>query len=75
MTGERGQVQLTDVALSLLVLVALIVLFPVYDQFIQLIAGSAGPFTTLLLRLIYPTLIIGLILSIGVSARRGGSPG
>jgi len=75
MTPERAQVQLTDVALSLFVLVSLIVLFPVYDQFIQQIAGSAGPFTTLLLRLLYPTFILGLVLSVGVSARRGGAPG
>jgi len=39
---------------------------------VQSISTAAGPLTTLILRLIYPALIIGLVLSIGVSARRSG---
>jgi hypothetical protein len=69
---DRAQVQFVDLVLGLFVLLALVVLFPVYDQFAQSISTAAGPLTTLILRLIYPALIIGLVLSIGVSARRSG---
>lgn len=71
--GDRAQVQYVDLVLGFFVLVALIVLFPIFDQFIQSVAGSAGPFTTLILRLIYPGFIVALVLSIGVSARRRGA--
>jgi len=70
--SDRGQVQYVDLVLGFFVLVALIVLFPIFDQFIQGFAGSAGPCTTLILRLIYPGFIVALVLSIGVSARRRG---
>lgn len=75
MTRDRGQVQFVDALLGVFVLVALILLFPIFDSFAQSIAANAGPFTSLVLRLVYPSFIIALVLSIGVSARRGGSPG
>lgn len=75
MTRDRAQVQFVDAILGVFVLVALIVLFPLFDQFAQQLAANAGPFTSLILRLIYPSFILALILSIGVSARRGGTPG
>lgn len=69
---DRGQVQMPDIVIGFLMLVGVIVLFPVFDEFMRLISASAGPFTSLILRLIIPAFILGLILSIGVSARRGG---
>ncbi|QLD84612.1 hypothetical protein HWV23_02430 [Natronomonas halophila] len=67
----RGAVQLTDVVLTLFVLVATISLAPTIYHFIGMVSAEADPFSSLLLQLVVPALFIGLILSVGVSARRG----
>jgi len=72
MPRERAQVQYPDIMLAFFVLVGLVLTFPVYDQFIQQISANADPLSGLILRLIYPAFVLALILSVGVSARRGG---
>lgn len=67
----RAAVELVDVILGLGVLVAIIALAPVMYHFIDMVSGVADPFTSLVLQLTIPTLIIGLIISMGVSAKRG----
>jgi hypothetical protein len=67
----RGQVQLVDVVLVTLTMVALLVTAPIYYKFIAMVSAEAGPFSSILLQLVLPLLFIGLIVSIGVSARRG----
>jgi len=72
MSTDRGQVQFPDIVLSFFVIVALVITYPVWETFINNIASNADPLSTLVLQLIYPTFILALILSVGVSARRGG---
>lgn len=72
MASNRAQVQYVDIVLAFFVLVALVVTWPVYDQFISQIQPNADPLTGLILRLIFPAFVLALILSVGVSARRGG---
>lgn len=70
-TDTRGAVQLTDVVLSLFVLVATISLAPTIYRFIGMVTAEADPFSELLLMLVVPMLFLALIISVGVSARRG----
>lgn len=72
MTDTRGAVQVTDVAMTFFVLVALIVVAPWYYEFISWTDDVADPFTALLLQLGPPLMFVALIVSVGISARRGG---
>jgi hypothetical protein len=72
MMDDRGAIQLTDAVLSLFVLVAILALAPHFSTFTSMVASEADPFSSILLQLVVPGLLIGLILSIGTSARRGG---
>lgn len=67
----RGAVQLVDVVLTFFTLVPIIVLAPVFYKFTGMASSEADPFSSLLLQLVLPMLIIALIISVGVSARRG----
>lgn len=67
----RGRIQLVDVVLTFIVLAALIGLAPTLNEFANMVASEADPFTTLLLSLFVPLLFISLLLSIGISARSG----
>lgn len=69
--ADRGQVQLVDAVLGLFVLVAILSLSPVLFTFIGWVRASGDPFSALLLGLVVPLLLLALILSMGVSARRG----
>lgn len=66
----RAAVELVDVILGTVILVSIILLAPVLFHFVGMAAGQADPFTSLLLQLTVPVLIIGFVISIGVSARR-----
>ena len=68
----RAQVQLVDVVMGFLVLVAIISTYPFWRRFIGMVSGEADPFSTLLLQLAVPFLVLALIISVGVSARQGG---
>lgn len=68
---ERAAIHLVDVALTFISLVALLVLTPVFGKFIGLARNAADPFSALLLGLILPLLVISVIISLGVSAKRG----
>lgn len=70
-SAGRGQVQVPDAILAVVVLVAVIALAPSLYQFVNMAAAEADPFSALLLRLTPSLLILGLIISVGVSARRG----
>lgn len=67
---NRGAVQITDIILTFVVLVSLIVLAPVLYRFVGLVSGSADPLTALLLQLFIPLLFIVVIISAAISARR-----
>lgn len=69
----RGQVNLSDAFLGILVVIALVALLPVFNKFLQMIASSADPLTATLLQLFVPFLFISLLITIGVSARGGGA--
>jgi len=69
-TDNRAAVRLSDVVLTFFGMVALLALAPVFGQFQDMVAAEADPFSALLLRLVVPAIIIGILLSVGVSARR-----
>lgn len=69
--SERAAVQLSDVILTLATLVATVVLAPTYYEFIDMASSSADPFTGLALQLMPPLLVLALVVSVGVSGRRG----
>lgn len=68
---DRARVNLVDVIMGFLVLVALMVLAPFFYKFIAMVSGEADPLSALLLQLFVPFLFIALIVSLGVSARGG----
>lgn len=70
MADERGAVQLTDIVLTLVLMVSLMVLAPIIFEFTALVSTEADPLSTLILQLVAPLFFIALILSVGVSARR-----
>jgi hypothetical protein len=67
---DSGRVQLTDVVIAAVVSIAAYALGPVYYDMIEIIAADAGPLSQLMLQLMVPFLFIGIIISVGVSARR-----
>lgn len=69
--GERGAVQLVDAVLTFFVLVTIIVLAPIFYHFVGMVSAEADPFSSLLLQLTLPFLLLALVLSVGISARRG----
>jgi len=69
---RRGAVQLVDAFLTFFVLVAILALAPFFSKFTGMVSNAADPFSALLLQLFVPFMLIALILSIGVSAKRGG---
>lgn len=73
MPGDhRAQVQLVDVVMTFFIVVSLLALAPTFYTFTDMIVPKADSFSALLLRLVVPFLFIALIVSVGVSARRGG---
>lgn len=69
-SDDRAAVQLVDVVLTFFTLVPIIVLAPVIYKFTGMVSAEADPFSGLLLQLLVPMLILALIISVGVSARR-----
>jgi hypothetical protein len=69
---NRGQLNLVAVIMTLVVLVAIVVLSPVFSRFTDMVAAEADPFSTLLLSLFMPLLVLALLISIGQSAGMGG---
>lgn len=67
---DRGAVQMSDVVLTFFSVVALLALAPVLNRFTGMVSDVADPFSALLLQLVVPAIIIGILLSVGVSARR-----
>lgn len=72
MSRDRAQLQIPDMVLSFVVLVAMLVTAPWQYKFIGMVSSQADPFTALLLQLVPPFFILALLISIGMSARRGG---
>ena len=69
-TDTRGAITLVDVILGVAVLVATLALAPILYQFIGMASAEADPLTGLVLQLAVPVLILGVVISMGVSARR-----
>lgn len=67
---DRGKVQLTDVVIAAIVSIAAVALAPVYYDMIGVITADADPLSELMLQLVVPFLFLGIIISVGVSARR-----
>ena len=67
----RAAIEVVDVILGISMLVAIVALAPILYHFIGMVTAEADPFTSVVLQLFVPTLFIGLIISMGVSARRG----
>lgn len=69
--NDRGAVKLVDVILTFATIVSIMVLAPFFYEFQSMVSAEADPLSALLLQLSVPLLIIGLIVSVGVSARSG----
>lgn len=70
MTRDRARVHVTDVVVATVVSIAAYALGPVYYDLIADVRPYADPLSELLLELIVPFLFLGIIVSVGVSARR-----
>lgn len=68
--NERAKVQLTDIVVAAIVTIAAAALGPVYYDMISVITADADPLSELMLQLVVPFLFLGIIISMGVSARR-----
>jgi hypothetical protein len=66
----RGRIQIPDVLIGGAVSIALLGAAPAYQAVIGDITAEAGPLSELLLELVVPFMFIGVIVSLGVSARR-----
>lgn len=68
--GDRARVQLPDVMVMLIVTVSAVATGPIYYDFAAQIASDSGPLTALLLELVVPFIMIGIVISVGVSGVR-----
>lgn len=68
--SDRGRVHVADAVMAAVVLVAFLGLEPVYTALVSDIVAASGPLTALLMRLVVPFVLIGVVVSVGVSARR-----
>ncbi len=64
--------QFTDILMTFILLVATLVMAPSIYYFVENATGELGPFSSILLGLTPPFLMIALIISAAVSARGGG---
>lgn len=69
-TGHRAQIHFVDIVMTFFLVVTILVLAPWFYTFIDMVSAEADGFSGLLLELTIPLLIIALIISIGVSAKR-----
>lgn len=70
--SDRGAIQLVDIVLGLLTLVAIIAAFaPLLERFITMVSAEVDPFSQLLLVLFLPFVLLAFLVSMGVSARGG----
>jgi len=69
-TSNRAAITLVDAIIGLTVLVAVIALAPIIYTFIGMGSSAYDPFTSLVLQLSVPLLVLSVIISLGVSARR-----
>lgn len=67
----RARINYVDVIMTVATLVALMATLPWWTDIVDLIQSEADPLTSTLAGLVIPLVIIGLILSMGVSARSG----
>jgi len=67
---ERARIGYVDVVLGFSSLVAIAVLSQWIFQIIDMLRAEVDPLTSVLVGLLMPMLIIGLIYSVGVSARQ-----
>lgn len=68
---DRGRVQYVDVVLAFATLVAFIAVAPWLNSALDMAAGVLPPLSSTLLRLTFSLFVIGMIVSLGVSARTG----
>lgn len=67
---DRGKVQLSDAIIGVATIAGIGACAPLYYDLIVPLSSEAGPLSALLLELVVPSLILGMIISVGVSARR-----
>lgn len=61
--------QLPDVVSAFIVLVGIVLLAPFFVTTTDMVSSSADPFSSLLLQLMLPLIVLFLLVSIGVAAR------
>lgn len=68
--NDRAKIHVSDVVMATVVTVAALALSPVIYDLAGLIAADAGPLGSMLALIVVPLLLIGIVVSVGVSARR-----
>ena len=68
--NDRGRVHVPDAVMAVAVSVAVLGTAPVYYDLIGTLSSESGPLGSLLLELVVPFMLVGVIISVGVSARR-----
>lgn len=68
-TDVRAAISYVDTVLTFAVLVMIAVVAPMMFNIYEMIQGVADPLTVALVALVVPILIIGLVVSMGVTAR------
>ena len=68
--NDRARVHVPDAVMAAAVSVAILGTAPVYYDLISMLSTESGPLGTLLLELVVPFMLVGVIISVGVSARR-----
>jgi len=63
-------IQITDVVAVATTMMAAWLLVPLYTDFIAQWTGEAGGLTAMLAGLIVPVIFLGIMVSVGISARR-----
>lgn len=69
MSDNRGRIQYPDIVLAFATLVTFIAVSPWVNGAIGMAEGTLPPLSSILLRLTLAIFVIGLIVSVGVSAR------
>jgi len=67
---SRAEVQMADVLMTLVIIVFMVVTAPIWWRFTGMVTAEADPLTSLLLELLIPLILVAVMASVAVSARR-----
>lgn len=68
-TDDRARIGYVDAVLAFATMAAFAIVAPFFYRVIEMLRGYADPLTSVLIGILVPMLLIGLLYSMGVSAR------